>query len=346
MCKDTQNVIELENISHWYGSRQALDSVSLIIKRNQTVGLIGQNGAGKSTLLKIIATIIPKLDGYKKFPESIGYLPEVPALYEEMKVRDQLMFIGRLNDLSKKEVSEKLDKMIDEFGLSEVANIKCSKLSKGYKQRVGLLLAFIHTPEVVILDEPTAGLDPKQSEATRAIISKLSTQCTVILSSHNLREAQELCGHIVVLDHGRVIESGTKEKLSGKIVDSRRIRAKLKYRGSGVESESNQETNLGAGDLKKNDPTHALKKDELIEKLKFIINKIPGFNEIEELKLDDNLEISVAFTIAKSETEEGAFTSMSFTDNDFAIVSFTEDEVSVDEIFMTLISKEQAKESG
>lgn len=333
MCSsENDDIILIKSLSHCYGSRMALQGITIKIKKGITTGLLGQNGAGKSTLLKIIAGIIPKKTGYKIRPKSIGYLPEVPALYDEMNVIKLVTHIGRLNNLRKAQIKELLKKEIDNFGLTEVQNVKCSKLSKGYKQRVGLLLAFMHRPEVVILDEPTAGLDPKQSEATRAIISRMANDCTVILSSHNLKEAQELCGQIIILDHGKVIESGTKDELSKKIIGFTRIKAKLQTR---------EENN-----------------DQLLDSTRKLINQIEGLKEIEELTLQSPNVINTSFTIANSKkslspsgynnittnTDNESHRkdipiSTIFTDGDFIIKSFTENEASIDEIFMTLINR-------
>ena len=338
--------VSIQGLNHSYGTRRALSDVSFDIHERTSVALLGRNGAGKSTLLKVIAQILPTpWDLYTIRPESTGYMPEVPALYDELTVKEQIIHSARLNGMAKTAIMEIIDEKITEFGLDDVQSLQCRKLSKGYRQRVSLLMAFIHSPELVILDEPTAGLDPKQSEATRAIILKQSMVCTVILSSHNLREAQELCGDIAILEGGIVVERGTKAQLSEKIALSRRIEGVVIKETMGNISKENGRN--------------------LTREFEQLIRQTKGFIEIESLEMrgytESECSKSTATVATKSTnkeptedisresdsgTEEIRFSfiveekqpkitdiSTRLIENGFAIKSFTEVEISIDEIF-------------
>lgn len=184
------------------GQQQVLDDVSLTIGEGEVVGLLGPNGAGKSTLMKILVGLREPTSGSVQVPPKaeIGYLPEQNPLYEDMYVREYLAFMARLGKVS----GERIDEVVSETGLTPEAHKKIGQLSKGYRQRVGLCQALLQNPKLLILDEPTTGLDPNQLDDIRALIRRLGQDRMIILSTHILQEVQKMCTRVVILDHGTV----------------------------------------------------------------------------------------------------------------------------------------------
>lgn len=184
------------------GQQQVLDDVSLTIGEGEVVGLLGPNGAGKSTLMKILVGLREPTSGSVQVPPKaeIGYLPEQNPLYEDMYVREYLAFMARLGKVS----GERIDEVVRETGLTPEAHKKIGQLSKGYRQRVGLCQALLQNPKLLILDEPTTGLDPNQLDDIRALIRRLGQDRMIILSTHILQEVQKMCTRVVILDHGTV----------------------------------------------------------------------------------------------------------------------------------------------
>ena len=211
-----ETLIELENVSRRYGSVQALRSVSLRVEKGSVLGLLGQNGAGKTTLLNILTGYLAPTEGraliggYDTLLEPaqarrhLGYLPELPPLYDEMTVREYLRFAAELRGVEKRAVPAHVDEIMELTGLTEMRSRLVGHLSKGYRQRAGMAQALCGDPEVLVLDEPTVGLDPKQITEIRELIRKLGKGRTIVFSSHILSEVQQLCNHVVILDHGEV----------------------------------------------------------------------------------------------------------------------------------------------
>ena len=211
-----ETLIELENVSRRYGSVQALRNVSLRVEKGSVLGLLGQNGAGKTTLLNILTGYLAPTEGraliggYDTLLEPaqarrhLGYLPELPPLYDEMTVREYLRFAAELRGVEKRAIPAHVDEIMELTGLTEMRSRLVGHLSKGYRQRAGMAQALCGDPEVLVLDEPTVGLDPKQITEIRELIRKLSKGRTIVFSSHILSEVQQLCNHVVLLDHGEV----------------------------------------------------------------------------------------------------------------------------------------------
>ena len=197
-----KNMVTLEHISKSFGKQQVLRDVSLAIGEGEIVGLLGPNGAGKSTLMKIVIGLWNADGGQVTAPRRIGYLPERNPLYEEMYVREYLQFMARMTEdgMGRQQVEE----LIARVGLTAEAHKKIGQLSKGYRQRVGLAQALLGEPKMLILDEPTTGLDPNQLVEIRDLIRTEGKQRTIILSTHILQEVQEVCSRVVILDHGVV----------------------------------------------------------------------------------------------------------------------------------------------
>lgn len=198
--------IHIEHLNKYIGKQHVLKDICLTINDGEVVGLLGPNGAGKSTLMKIMVGVWNATNGELKVPFSIGFLPEQNPLYEDMYVREYLRFFVGLR--SKEQGTKSQDKIVEELiervGLTVEANKKIGQLSKGYRQRVGLAQAMIGNPELLILDEPTTGLDPNQLEDIRALIREMGEERTVILSTHILQEVKQMCTRVIIINHGEI----------------------------------------------------------------------------------------------------------------------------------------------
>lgn len=196
-------MIKIEHINKSFGKQQVLKDVCLEIPAGQVVGLLGPNGAGKSTLMKILIGLWKADSGQVSVPARIGYLPENNPLYEEMYVTEYLCFLAKLTANSQQQTAS-VDTLIDKVGLTPERHKHIRELSKGYRQRVGLAQALLGDPQLLILDEPTTGLDPNQLVEIRALIRSLGKDRTVILSTHIMQEVREMCDRVVILDHGNI----------------------------------------------------------------------------------------------------------------------------------------------
>ena len=209
-------MIEVHELTKRYGDREAVSGVSFSVGRGQVLGFLGPNGAGKTTTMRMLTGFLPpssgsaRVAGFDVFTQSaevrrrIGYLPENPPLYPDMTVTSYLTFVARLKGIPRAKVAEARDRVIERIGLAPVAGRLLSHLSKGYKQRAGLAQAMIHDPEVLVLDEPTIGLDPRQIIEIRSLIKDLSGNRTVILSTHILPEVAQVCDKVVIINNGRI----------------------------------------------------------------------------------------------------------------------------------------------
>ncbi len=217
--------ILVENVSKVFGSRIAVNDVSFSINKGEVIGFLGPNGAGKSTTMRLLTSYytqnsgnifidsINTKDSDIETRKKIGYLPESNPLYGEMLVKDYLKLIGDLRDLSKSDYKNNLSNAIDETGIHEYYYSPINQLSKGYRQRVGLAQAILHQPEILILDEPTEGLDPNQRVTMRNLIKSLGEQRTIMLSTHVLQEVETTCSRIILINKGKLIAEGTIEDI-------------------------------------------------------------------------------------------------------------------------------------
>ncbi len=223
-------MIRVENITKKYGSFIAVNNINFEIKEGEIVGFLGPNGAGKSTTMNMITGFIEPtsgriiVDGYdiskkpKKAKEQIGYMPEGVPLYSDLTVKEFVTYMAELKGVNKKEKKEKVQKVIEATGLSDVQNKLTRNLSRGYKQRVSMAGALVGEPKVIILDEPTVGLDPKQVTEIRALIKELGKTHTVILSSHILSEVSQICNRVIIINKGQIVAIDTPENLEKKVV--------------------------------------------------------------------------------------------------------------------------------
>ena len=219
--------IQVKEVSKYYGQQAALQTVSLEVKKGEIVGFLGPNGAGKSTLMKIITTYLTADEGQVEVcqenveenplsvRQKVGYLAEHNPLYLEMYIKEYLGFIADLYSCSKERVSD----MIELTGLSPEQHKKIGELSKGYRQRVGLAAALIHEPEVLILDEPTTGLDPNQLVEIRNLIKNSGKNKTVMLSTHIMQEVEKICNRVIIINKGKIVADEQLESLKAKKVD-------------------------------------------------------------------------------------------------------------------------------
>ena len=213
--------IAVKNITKTYGKQIALDAISFSIKKGEIVGFLGPNGAGKSTLMKILTTYLTadagqaSVNGFDvatqaiQVQQSVGYLPEHNPLYLDLYVREYLAFNADLHHVSK----SKIDEVIQLTGLSPECHKKIGQLSKGYRQRVGLATALLHNPDVLILDEPTTGLDPNQLVEIRELIKNIGKDKTVFLSTHIMQEVEAICDRIIIIHHGKIVEDASLKVL-------------------------------------------------------------------------------------------------------------------------------------
>ncbi|HZM16453.1 MAG TPA: ATP-binding cassette domain-containing protein [Candidatus Krumholzibacteria bacterium] len=219
-------MIEVQELTKTFGETRAVDAVSFTVRSGEILGFLGPNGAGKTTTMRVITCFLPPtggrvlVDGLDVVERSlevrhkIGYLPESAPLYLDMNVVDYLRFIAAVRRVPQAQVREKVRHAVDVCGLDEVVQKNVGQLSSGYRQRVGLAQAILHDPEILVLDEPTRGLDPNQIHEIRDLIKELGRQKTVIFSTHILQEVEVLCDRVLIIDHGKIKFDGSKEDLS------------------------------------------------------------------------------------------------------------------------------------
>ena len=222
-------MIEVKNVTKKYGKLVAVDDISFTINDGEIVGLLGPNGAGKSTTMNMLTGFIEQtegdiiVDGYnmlkkpKKAKREIGYMPEGVPLYSDLTVKEFITYMAEIKNVNKKERKEKIEKIIENTGLKDVQNKLTKNLSRGYKQRVSLAGALVGEPKILILDEPTVGLDPKQITEIRSLIKELGKTHTVILSSHILSEVSQICNKVIIINKGKIVAVDTPENLENKV---------------------------------------------------------------------------------------------------------------------------------
>lgn len=218
-------MIEVENLSKHYGNLKAVDDISFRVERGEIVGFLGLNGAGKTTTMRVLTGFLPPTDGHVRVGDfdvfedwmearrRIGYLPETPPLYPDLSVRRYLRFVAELKDVHPRQISSRVDEVVERVALHDVERRLIRNLSKGYRQRVGLAQALIHDPPVLVLDEPTSGLDPGQIIETRKLIKSLAGQHTIILSTHILPEVAATCERVIIIHKGRIASEDTLDEL-------------------------------------------------------------------------------------------------------------------------------------
>ena len=232
-------MIAVTDLTKRYAGRTAVAGISFTVARGEIVGLLGPNGAGKSTTMRILSCFMPatsgtvRVAGFDVFHQSeevrrrIGYMPENNPLYPEMRVREYLKFRARLKGLDRRRSRERVTTVMEQCGLTEVGRRIIGQLSKGYKQRVGLADALVHEPELIILDEPTLGLDPHQIRAVRQLIKSLAQKHTVLISTHILPEAEMTCNRMLIMYDGKILAADTPDNLQRLMAGSSQIIAEI-----------------------------------------------------------------------------------------------------------------------
>jgi len=236
---EESKLIDVEGLTRFYGEKRAISDVSFHVKKGEILGMLGPNAAGKTTTMRILTCFMPPtsgkatIDGYDIFSQSLevrsitGYLPENPPLYTDMSVTDYLNFVCKIKKIDKARRSKVIDTVIEKIALGDVRKSLIGKLSKGFKQRVGLAQALLNSPKIVILDEPTVGLDPKQIIEIRELIKNLRGEHTVILSSHILPEIEQTCERVVIINEGMVVAEDTPENLTNRLKDGERTQLQV-----------------------------------------------------------------------------------------------------------------------
>jgi ABC-2 type transport system ATP-binding protein len=228
-------VISVENLTKRYFTKTAIEGMSFRVEKGEILGFLGPNGAGKTTTMRIITGFMPSTDGTVKVDgfdvgdqplevrRRIGYLPENPPLYTEMTVKGYLQFVAKLKGVTGAKVQDDVNRAMDKVNITDVQDRIIAKLSKGYKQRVGIAQALLNDPPVLILDEPTIGLDPKQIQEVRELIKSLAGNHTVVLSTHILSEVEQTCHRVIIIDHGKIVAVDTPENLRSQTQGGARV---------------------------------------------------------------------------------------------------------------------------
>ena len=222
-------MIEVQHLTKRYGPVTAVDDVSFRVERGEILGFLGPNGAGKTTTMRVLTGYMPPTEGRAvvagfdvleqplEAKRRTGYLPETPPLYPDMRVRDYLTFVAKIKGVPRGDIKARVLRTMERTRIADMAQRQCGKLSKGYRQRVGLAQALLHDPDVLILDEPTAGLDPKQIIETRQLIKELAGNHTIVLCTHILPEVSQTCQRVVIINKGRVVAVDTPDNLTARV---------------------------------------------------------------------------------------------------------------------------------
>ena len=322
-------MIEAHDLSRTYGGFTAVDGVSFSVEEGEIVGILGPNGAGKTTTIRMITGFLPPTGGRvtvagrdllrepRRARREIGYLPENVALYPEMRVREYLAYRGRLEGLSRGDVKGAVAEAVESALLAPVADQVIGTLSKGYRQRVGLAAAILHHPRVLVLDEPTVGLDPRQIIAIRELIRDLGGRRTLLLSTHILPEVELLCDRVLIIDEGRIVAQGTPAELARASRGRRRLRVALKERPEDAE---------GA------------------------LAALPGIAEVRETTgLDDGgsrflLELEEEAAPGDGDPREAVFHAA--VEAGWTLVELAEEATSLEDVFVRLTTRDAAAEAG
>lgn len=307
-------MIEVTDLTKKYGDHAAVDHLSFRVEKGQIYGFLGPNGAGKSTTMNMITgylaptrgTVIIDGKDIQKEPEEVkkkvGYLPELPPLYMDMTVQEYLQFAAELKKVPKKERASQIEKVKEMTGITDMSRRLIKNLSKGYRQRVGLAQAVLGDPELLILDEPSVGLDPKQIIEMRELIRRLKEKHTIILSSHILSEVSAICDHILIISHGKLVASDSPEGLQKLLKGSMELELAVK------------------GEF---------------EKVKSVLEKLDGVESVEHIESaeQDCVKIKVVCR-EKADVREAVFYALA--DERLAILEMSSDKKSLEDIFLEL----------
>lgn len=309
-------MIEIKDLVKRFGQTTVLDRISFTVNKGEVLGFLGPNGAGKSTTMKIITSFWEptsgsvKIDGLSVAEHSlatrqkIGYLPETVPLYEEMRVDEYLSFVGRMRRLPEAKLAERLEAAASACGLAKVLDRPIEELSKGYRQRVGLAQAILHDPEILILDEPTTGLDPNQIVEIRDLIKRLGQEKTVIFSTHILSEVSATCDRVIIINEGRIAGEGTPAELIRKAGSEELVNLRVKG-----------------------------PKDQVVSKLEQVVGK-------DNVSVLEAKEDEVACQLkAKADVDHREAVFRAVVESGWSILEFSQQPRSLEDVFRALTSK-------
>ncbi|OQY28583.1 MAG: hypothetical protein B6244_06655 [Candidatus Cloacimonetes bacterium 4572_55] len=331
-------MIQVENLTKNYGAKPAIQDVSFQVEKGEIVGFLGPNAAGKTTTMRVLSCFFPpssgsaKVAGFDVFDDSkevrrhVGYMPENPPLYPDMTVDAYLRFVAQIREVPFRQISKRIRDIVERVHIGENRRLRISKLSKGYKQRVGLAQALIHNPQILILDEPTVGLDPKQIIEVRHLIKSLAGDHTILLSTHILPEVSMTCGRVIIIHNGHIVAKDSTEALTVRLQGSERFMMHI------------EEPSLGEYSVKN------------IEKIVGKLRKIP---EIESVELDSSMPLdqeraSVGhyLTIRSAERENIRHHAAKVViENGWRLYEIRPDRMSLEEVFLQLTTEEDIETS-
>ena len=314
-------MIEVQNLTKHFGAHVAIEDVTFTAEKGEILGFLGPNGAGKTTTMRILTCYLPptaggaRVAGFDIREQSmevrrrIGYLPENVPLYTDLTVAAYLDFVGKLKGMSRAGRGSRIPGVMDECGISDVSHRQIGKLSKGYRQRVGLAQALVNDPEVLILDEPTVGLDPQQIIEIRELIRNLAGKRTIILSTHILPEVSLLCHRVIIINRGRLVTVDTPENLKSRLRRSMVIEATVR------------------GD---------------VEDIVAYLSSVPGVKSVQQLESIDASTHLLRLESA-NETDIREVVSRGVAEKGFGLLSLTTADVSLEDIFVRLVTKEETQ---
>jgi ABC-2 type transport system ATP-binding protein len=319
-------MIEVEHLSKIYGSTAAIEDVTFTVQSGDILGFLGPNGAGKTTTMRILAGYLPATTGTAKIAgvevhedsmavrQKIGYLPEVPPLYPDMTVEGYLKFVAEIKGISRTDRAKRVDYALERCNLSDRRKSLIRKLSKGYRQRVGIAQAIVHDPPVIILDEPTVGLDPKQIIDVRNLIKSLAGDHTVILSTHILSEVKHTCNQVAIINQGKIIAAGTPDILA---------------------RQTSQQT------------VYELNIDGTIEQAKAALEPVNEVASIElNAKIDGQSDRTHLCVVSNSEEDIGRKLSEALIRQNIGIYEIRRNQTTLEDVFLELTAQAEATEAS
>ena len=316
--KNEDFIIEADNLTHYYGPQPAIENVDFKVKRGEILGFLGPNGAGKTTTMRILTGYMPptrgnvEIDGMDIVKDSlecrkkIGYLPETVPLHTDMTVKNYLTFMGSLRGMSRRSINDQINNVIEICRLQDYYKTIVGKLSKGYRQRVGIAQAILHEPEILVMDEPTIGIDPIQVVETRRLIQDIGKQQTVVLSSHILPEVSMVCGRVLIINQGQIVAEDTPDNLATRLQATQQILVEISTTS---------------------------------KKIQPILENIEGVTDVRRRRNTDNITFEITVADGYDVRDE---ISKIIIENDCSLLSMQLNSMSLEQIFLKLTTTEEA----
>ena len=316
--KNEDFIIEADNLTHYYGPQPAIENVDFKVKRREILGFLGPNGAGKTTPMRLLTGYMPptrgnvEIDGMDIVKDSlecrkkIGYLPETVPLHTDMTVKNYLTFMGSLRGMSRRSINDQINNVIEICRLQDYYKTIVGKLSKGYRQRVGIAQAILHEPEILVMDEPTIGIDPIQVVETRRLIQDIGKQQTVVLSSHILPEVSMVCGRVLIINQGQIVAEDTPDNLATRLQATQQILVEISTTS---------------------------------KKIQPILENIEGVTDVRRRRNTDNITFEITVADGYDVRDE---ISKIIIENDCSLLSMQLNSMSLEQIFLKLTTTEGA----